>query len=63
MEQNADHKVIVVDPSSNKEGDKGFKLAKKVKMYIHTGNVATWNSLKTRKTQIPANEVHYLKTK
>jgi len=33
-----------------------------VKTLIHTGNIATWNSLKSRKTQVPANELfHSLK--
>ena len=59
MANEANTEVIIVDQESKKEEDEDFKFPKNVKMFIHTGNIATWNSLKTRKTQMPANEVIY----
>ena len=57
-ENNEDiQQLIVVDPLKNTETHENLHFPKNVKLYIKTGNIATWSSLKTRKTQIPANEV------
>ena len=48
--------VVVVDQSRNDTTitpeASSVALTRHTKLYVHTGNIATWNSLKTRKTQV-----------
>ena len=57
---NSDVPVIVIGESDTSNGEAaGHHFEPHTKMVLHTGNIATWNSLKTRKTQVPANELHH----
>lgn len=35
-----------------------FQLKQPTNIILHTGNIANWNSLRSRKTQLPVNELH-----
>ena len=51
--------VRVLDPTFNLAHQKDlFQTNEPSRVIIHTGNVANWNSLKSRKTQLPINEVY-----
>ena len=55
------HEVILVNPTSDNFADEVTNIhSHPTKLIIHTGNIATWNSLKSRKTQIPASEVLFM---
>lgn len=49
--------IIVIDQNHPSNSENNFLLSKPTKVLIRTGNIANWNSLKSRKTQLPANEV------
>ena len=54
--------VIVIDQSvQGIQEKKIFVSNTPSQLIVHTGNIANWNSLKSRKTQLPVNEVCILK--
>ncbi|XP_057290010.1 glutamate--cysteine ligase regulatory subunit-like isoform X2 [Hydractinia symbiolongicarpus] len=51
--------IIVIDQNHPSNSENNFLLSKPTKVLIRTGNIANWNSLKSRKTQLPANELYH----
>ena len=50
--------VLIIDQQQDSENKKDiFWSTQPSNIQLHTGNIANWNSLRLRKTQLPVNEV------
>ena len=50
-------RIISINPTSANQQSNASSLNEPAKIFVDTGNIANWNILKSRKTQLPANEV------
>ena len=53
----ASSEVLIIDQQNSENKEDVFRSTQPSNIHLHTGNIANWNSLRLRKTQLPVNEV------